>query len=141
MVKIKYAYCNFCKKEINEPIKKPMDSMEKTIWIILILATLGFGIIGFLIYNYYWRKRTYCPNCHSKLVYSSEPFEKPKLEETLTAKQKVMKKASEKKAATPLKKEAVVAKKAEKTFVCPFCGEELKEKLATCPFCGEALKF
>ena len=97
MVKIKYAFCNYCNKEIHKPVKKPLDSMQKTIWIIISISTLGIGAIAYLIYNKYGRKKTYCPTCFSKLIYSSEPFEKPKLVDTLTAKQKVMAKVEKKK--------------------------------------------
>lgn len=150
MVKIKYAFCKYCKKEIHKPIKKPLDSMQKTFLVIVCISTFGIGIIGFLIYDKYFRKKTYCPTCSSKLIYSSEPFEKPKLTETLTAKQKVMAKVEKKKTGrSPQKKKAEKKvetkegkeKKEEERLFCPFCGEELEEKLATCPFCSAPIKF
>ena len=146
MVKIKYAFCKYCDKEIQKPVKKPLDSMQKTIWVIICISTLGFGIIGYLIYNKYGRKKTYCPTCFTKLVYSSEPFEKPKLMEALTAKQKVMAKVEKKKTAKEAQKRIVEKKeskkeKVEEKIICPFCGEELEEKVATCPFCAAPIKF
>ncbi|MFX0072405.1 MAG: hypothetical protein ACFFAO_15075 [Candidatus Hermodarchaeota archaeon] len=142
MVKIKYAWCKYCQKEIHNPSQKPLDSMQKTIWVVICIATLGIGIIAYIIYVKSLRKKVYCPTCHTKLEFSNQPFEKPKLAETLTAKQKVMAKVEKKKTGkAPAKKK--VEKKEEKKvekLTCPYCGEELEEKLATCPYCGEPIK-
>ena len=94
--------------------------------------------------NKFLKKKIYCPTCHSKLEFSAKPFEKPKLAETLTAKQKAMAKAEKKKTGKAPAKKKVVKKKEEKEqeeFICPYCGKVLKEKLATCPDCGATLKF
>lgn len=146
MVKIKYAFCKYCDKEVNNPAKKPLDSMQKTIWVIICISTLGFGIIGYLIYNKYGRKKIYCPTCFTKLIYSSEPFEKPKLVETLTAKQKVLTKVEKKKTGKKpqkkkVEKKELIEEKEEEKIICPFCGEELEEKVATCPYCAAPIKF
>ncbi|TFG15709.1 MAG: hypothetical protein EU535_01240 [Promethearchaeota archaeon] len=146
MVKIKYAFCKYCDKEIHNPAKKPLDSMQKTIWIIISISTLGIGAIAYLIYNKYGRKKTYCPTCFSKLIYSSEPFEKPKLVDTLTAKQKVLAKVDKKKTVKKsqtkkVEKQKTKEEKEEDKIYCPFCGEELEEKVATCPFCAAPIKF
>jgi len=145
MVKIKYAYCKFCQKEVHKPSQKPLDSMQKSIWVVICIATLGIGIIAFLIYNKSLKKKIYCPTCYSKLEFSSEPFEKPKLAETLTAKQKVMAKVEKKKtrkapAKKQVEKKEVEVEMVEKKLICPYCGEELEEKTATCPFCAATLK-
>lgn len=146
MVKIKYAYCKYCQKEVHKPSQKPLDSMQKSIWIVICIATLGFGIIAYLIYNKSLKKKIYCPTCYTKLEFSSEPFEKPKLAETLTAKQKVMAKVEKKKKSKVPAKQKVEKKKEEKKeeeklLICPYCGEALKEKLSTCPYCSATLKF
>ena len=97
MVKVKFAFCKYCQKEV-EPAKKPLNSAQKTLWIMIIIGTLGFGIIAWLIYSKVSRKKNYCPTCSSKVAYSKEPFEKPKeLAEVLTAKEKVIKKVEKKK--------------------------------------------
>jgi len=140
MVKIKFAYCEYCKKEVAEPEKKPLNSMQRTIWVIICLGTLGFGVIGFLLYNKFSRKKNFCPTCHSRLTYSQEPFEKPKeLAEVLTAKQKVLKKAGRKKAKKPAAKRKPKKEEEKKEIYCPYCGIELDEKLATCPGCKTIL--
>ena len=150
MVKIKYAYCKYCEKEIPKPSQKPLGSMQKNYWIVICIATLGIGIIGYYIYKKSLKKKIYCPTCHSKLEFSSEPFEKPKLAETLTAKQKAMAKVEKKTGKAPAKKKApkkkappkeVEVEAEEEKLICPYCGESLKEKLATCPYCSAALKF
>lgn len=146
MVKIKYAYCKYCEKEIHKPVRKPLDSYQKTKLKALIIGTLGIGYIAYLIYNKFLKKKNYCPTCHSKLQFSAKPFEKPKLAETLTAKQKAMAKAEKKKTRKAPAKKKVVKKKEEKEeeaeeFICPYCGNVMKEKLATCTDCSAQLKF
>ncbi len=135
MVKIKFAYCNYCQKEV-EPVKKPLDSAQKTVLIIISLGTLGIGLIAWLIYNKISRKKNYCPKCSSKVSYSKEPFEKPKkLAEALTAKEKVIKKVEKKKSEKrPTKKKP----KEEKDVFCPYCGiklEDTLDALGSCPAC------
>jgi len=146
MVKTKYAYCKFCEKQIHKPVRKPLDSYQKTKLKAIIIGTLGIGYIAYLIYNKFLKKKIYCPTCHSKLEFSAKPFEKPKLAETLTAKQKAMAKAEKKKTGKAPAKKKVVKKKEEKEaeaeeFICPYCGNIMKEKLATCPDCQNLLKF
>ncbi len=143
MVKIKYAYCNYCQKEV-EPVKKPLNSAEKTVLVIVFLGTLGIGLIVWLIYNQVSRKKNFCPKCSSKVTYSKEPFEKPKeLAEVLTAKEKVIKKVEKKKTEKPPTKKKP---KEEKDVFCPFCGiklEDTLDALGFCPACKgdfEALK-
>ena len=111
MVKVKFAFCKYCQKEV-EPAKKPLNSAQKTLWIIIIIGTLGFGIIAWLIYDKVSRKKNFCPKCSSKVDYSKEPFEKPKeLAEVLTAKQKVLKKVEKKKSEKPPTKKNLKKKK------------------------------
>ncbi len=143
MVKVKFAFCKYCQKEV-EPAKKPLDSAQKTVWLIIIIGTLGFGIIAWLIYSKVSRKKNYCPTCSSKVAYSKEPFEKPKeLAEVLTAKEKVIKKVEKKKSEKrPTKKKP----EEKKDVFCPFCGiklEDTLDALGFCPACKgdfEALK-
>ena len=143
MVKIKFAYCNYCQKEV-EPAKRPLDSAQKTVLIIVSLGTLGIGLIAWLIYSKFSRKKNFCPKCSSKVTYSKEPFEKPKkLAEALTAKEKVIKKVEKKKTEKPPAKKKP---KEEKDVFCPFCGIKLEgtlDALGFCPACKgdfEALK-
>jgi len=162
MAKTQYRYCNICKKGVENPVKAPMDSMTKSIWIIVILSTLGLGIIPFLIYQYGIKKNNYCPECHSKLEISDKPFEEPKRTEKAkpkTPKEKVLAKVEEKEEAetkpsrkktTKLEKVVEIEKK-EKVEKKPpkkkpaKIKEEGEEKVKPrkkriCPYCGEVLK-
>jgi hypothetical protein len=144
MGKDKYTYCKHCEKEVFDPIKKPLESMEKTIWIIVTIATLGIGLIAFLIYDKYGKKKKYCPTCHLKLEFSPVPSEKPKaLIEALTPKETIIKKVEKKKTEKATKKKASMEKEEkedDQKIYCPYCGEELKEKYETCPYCAATLK-
>ena len=140
MGKIKFSYCDYCEKEV-EPAKKKMDSLQKSVWVIAILATLGIGLIGLLIYNVYFRKKHYCPTCETKLKFSKTPFEKPTPLEELTTKERILAKTGKKKPAKKPAKRKPEKKEEEEKIYCPFCGEELSEKIATCPYCQTAIKF
>ncbi|GAG60891.1 unnamed protein product [marine sediment metagenome] len=47
---IKYRYCNVCKHEVEDPSKKPLTRMQITIWVILMVATIGIAAIVLAIY-------------------------------------------------------------------------------------------
>ncbi|MHA2037352.1 MAG: hypothetical protein ACW972_05350 [Promethearchaeota archaeon] len=141
--KIKYSYCNVCKHEVENPSKKPLTRMQITIWVIVMVATIGLAAVIFAIY-YSTRPKDYCPECHTKLVKSDKPFEKAKKKpEDMTAKEKILDKAevegakSKKKAAK--KKPPEEESEDEEEILCPYCGEELKKKYPTCPFCQSVL--
>ncbi|MFX1317171.1 MAG: hypothetical protein ACFE9T_15020 [Promethearchaeota archaeon] len=159
--KIRYAYCEVCKNEVENASKKPLTSIQKTTWVIVGVATLGIGFIVMLIYHVFFRIKEYCPDCFTKLTYSDQPFEKPKKKrEAMTPKERVLEKVEEEKGpeeeyiiTESAKKKPTQKKPAEKKLkkkekelkeekrFCTFCGEELDEDYATCPFCKAALKF
>ena len=64
MGKITFWYCDLCEKEV-EPSKKPMDSFQKTIWAMIIICSLGFGLIALFLYNKS-RKSKYCSERHDR---------------------------------------------------------------------------
>jgi hypothetical protein len=142
MVKVTKAYCDYCKKEIETPVKKPLKTTEKIIWVIIILGTLGIGLIPFLIYHYGMKKKHFCPNCNTKLRFIQVETEQLKEEEqkVLTPKEKVMEKAKEKSKDKGEKKERKEKGEDEKAY-CPFCGNEISKDTATCPYCQTAIKF
>jgi ribosomal protein L37AE/L43A len=143
-----YWYCKKCKKEVENPIRKPMKTFHKVIWIIVIIASVGIAALVFAIY-YYNRKKVYCPVCFSKLEVSSKPFEKEgEEEETVpkTPKEKILKKTGKEIPAKKQLKEEEVEEieekeriKPEQTF-CPYCGEDIKLGTKRCPYCGSSLK-
>jgi len=148
--KIKFAYCPVCKKEVEKSSRKPLDTMQKLLWVIVIIATLGIGAIAYGIYLSN-RPKVHCPTCFTKLEYSDKPFIKPKKKlEDMTPKERVLDKAGlkeePKKAEPPKKKLEVKKKKKQKEIeekdkiFCSFCGEELEEDYPTCPFCQAARK-
>lgn len=139
--KIKYNYCNVCKKEVETPSKKPLTRQQKTIWVIIIVATIGIAAIVFAIYLS-TRPKEFCPDCYTKLIKSDKPFEKPKKKpEDMSPKEKVLDKAGleieESEKPPPKKKE----KSEEDKIFCPFCGEELEEKIPTCSFCQSVIEW
>ena len=141
--KIKYSYCNVCKHEVENPDKKPLTRTQITIWVIIIVATLGLALIALAIY-YSTRPKDYCPECHTKLVKSDKPFEKTKKKpEEMTPKEKVLDKAGieeeKSKKRAPKKKPSDKESEEEEEIICPYCGEELKKQYPTCPFCQSVL--
>ena len=38
--KVKFSYCDYCEKEIDNPTRKPLDEMEKTIITIVFISTI-----------------------------------------------------------------------------------------------------
>ena len=142
--KIKYNYCNVCKQEVEKPSKKPLTREQKTIWVIIIVATIGIGAIIFAIYLS-TRPKEYCPDCNTKLIKSDKPFEKPKKKpEDMTPREKILDKAgleTEEPEKAPTKKKETKGKPEEDKIFCPFCGEELEEKIPTCSFCQSVIEW
>ena len=142
-----YAYCNVCKKEIDNPVRKPLETSKKTVWIILIVATVGIAALIYAIY-YANKQKTYCPTCFSQLKFSKKPFvtEEEKEEEAipLTAKEKVLKKAGKeiksRKKEKEVRLEEEVEEVTEDTTFCPYCGEDIKPDAKKCPYCHSILK-
>ncbi|MFX0000676.1 MAG: hypothetical protein ACFE9Q_09745 [Candidatus Hodarchaeota archaeon] len=139
--KIRYAYCSVCKKEVEESRRKPMETMQKVVWGIVIVATLGIAAIAYGIYLSN-RPKSYCPYCFTKLEYSDKPFEKPKKKQKdMTPKEKILDKTGfEEEAEEKPDVKTKEKKEKKKKLVCSYCGEQLEEDLAICPFCQAKLK-
>ena len=140
----KYAYCKVCDKEVTKPIRMPMETFQKVIWVILSIASIGIGAIIFAII-YANRKKVHCPTCRTKVTFSADPYEKPKEdEEPVTAREKVLKKAGKaKEKKERVERETPVEKgegeEKDQTF-CPYCGEDIEEGISRCPYCHSSLK-
>ena len=140
----KYAYCTVCKKEVENPSRKPITTFHKVLWVLLSIATVGIGAIIYMIILAN-KPKIYCPTCFTKLKFSNEPFETEKEEEPKTPKEKILRKAG-KKAEVAKKKpklrkgegEEGEVKKVGDTF-CPFCGETISSEEKRCPYCGSKL--
>lgn len=146
--KIRYKFCKVCKHEVEKSSKKPLNTSQKIMWVIISVTTLGLGLIAYAIYSSNLPK-SYCPDCFTKLEYSDKPFEKPKKKrETMTPREKILDKAGlreeteeeeEEAEEKPKPKKKEKEKKKGKIF-CEYCGEKLDEDYATCPFCQATLK-
>jgi hypothetical protein len=141
----KYAYCKICDKEVEHPVREPMQTFQKIIWIMISIGTLGIGAIIFAIV-YVKRKKEYCPTCRTKVQFSSEPHKKRDLDkEPLTAREKILKKAGkakEKKEAAQVEsslEEEEEEEVAEELTFCPYCGEDIKKGISRCPYCHSSL--
>ena len=146
----KYIYCKVCDKEIDHAVKKPMETFQKIIWVIVAIATVGIAGIVFAFY-YMNKKKVYCPTCRAKVDFSSKPHKKPEEEaEPLTRKERVLKKAGKK---IEEKKRAEVEEEEEKEVpskvteekkddhsFCPYCGEDIEPNAVKCPYCHSSLK-
>lgn len=140
----KYAYCKICDKQVDNPVRKPMVTFQKVIWVMLSIATVGIAAIIFAIV-YGNRKKIHCPTCRAKVQITSEPQAKSEKEgEPLTQRERILKKAGkekEKKATEekeiPLEEEEE-EEEIEQTF-CPYCGEDINKGISTCPYCHSSL--
>ncbi|MFX0042177.1 MAG: LITAF-like zinc ribbon domain-containing protein [Candidatus Hodarchaeota archaeon] len=122
-----YAYCTICEKEISKPKRKSMDSMYYTVWILIIIASIGFAIIPLLIYQFIMKKKIFCPNCDSKLVFYSTPEESPAPKTQIEQILKTIENES---------KENEEGEQGEELMFCPFCQKEITKHAEFCPNCG-----
>jgi uncharacterized paraquat-inducible protein A len=147
MTKKKYAYCKYCKKSIENPRKKPMDSLYYTIWLIVIISTLGIALIPFLII-YKLKKKIYCPQCHSVLEFYDTkeqlPDKRPalehifdKIEEDKKQKEQLIKKEEIKE---KIKKQKEKKKEIIEEIHCPYCHKVVENNILICPYCGVEIK-
>ena len=140
----KYAFCKVCDKEVDQPVRKPVETFHKVIWVIISIATVGIGAIVFAII-YSNRKKVYCPTCRTKVELSREPHKKLD-EESLTPREKVLKKAGKAKEKKIKEEEGAPSEipeeeeeEEEKLTFCPYCGEDIKKGISTCPYCHSVL--
>jgi len=141
----KYAYCKICDKQVENPVREPMKTSQKVVWVMLSIATVGIGAIIFVIV-YANRKKIHCPTCRSKVQFSSEPHAKSKKEgEPLTQRERILKKAGKAKEEktkseeeTPPEIPEEEEEEEELTF-CPYCGEDIKKGISRCPYCHSTL--
>ncbi|MCK4381690.1 MAG: hypothetical protein KAW66_00200 [Candidatus Lokiarchaeota archaeon] len=141
----KYAYCKVCDKKVDKPVRKPIETFHKVIWVIISIGTVGIGAIIFAIF-YANRKKVYCPTCRTKVEFSREPHKKPDEEtEPLSPREKVLKKAGkvkEKKIKTEEEDSSEVVEEEEieeELTFCPYCGEDIKKGISSCPYCHSVL--
>ncbi len=140
----KYAYCKICDKQVENPVREPMKTSQKVVWVMLSIATVGIGAIIFAIV-YANRKKIHCPTCRSKVQLLKEPYAKSEKEgKPLTQRERILKKAGkakedkikseEESPEIPEEEEIEV----EQTF-CPYCGEDIDKGISRCPYCHSTL--
>ena len=140
----KYAYCKICDKEVDNPVRKPIQTFQKVIWVMVSIATVGVAAIIYAIV-YANRKKVHCPTCRSKVQISSKPHAKSKEDkEPLSQRERILKKAgkekekkikSEEDASSEIQEEE---EEIEQTF-CPYCGEDIDKGISRCPYCHSSL--
>ncbi|MFX1312297.1 MAG: zinc-ribbon domain-containing protein [Promethearchaeota archaeon] len=116
-----FAYCDNCEKEIEKPKRKAIEGMYLNIWILCIIASLGFGLIPFLIYRYIILKKTICPYCQNELDFynSREDIPEPKAQI-----KRILQTIEQEKDANILYN------------FCSLCGEKIEAGVKFCPNCG-----
>ena len=125
--KFKHAYCDNCEKEVI-PKRKVMDGMYINVWILIIISSLGFGIIPFIIYRYIYLKKNLCRNCNSQVEFYDSPEEIPEPKSQII---RILIEIDEEKK-TRENDDA-------KSIFCPFCQKEMKTHVNICPNCGASL--
>ena len=140
----KYAYCKICDKQIENPVREPMNTSQKVVWVMVSIATVGIaGIIFAIVYAN--RKKIHCPTCRAKVQISSEPHAKSKKKgEPLTQRERILKKAGKAKEEKAKSEEETPPEipeeeeEIEQTF-CPYCGEDINKGISRCPYCHSTL--
>ena len=135
---IKFAYCDNCEKEV-KPKRKSIEDFHINIWIFVIIFSLGFGIIPFLIYRYIVLKKNNCPNCNSQVKFFNSQEELPDPKSQII---RILKTIDDEKKEKELENEELKEqelKEQEFTF-CPFCQIELQKHLSICPNCSSSLE-
>lgn len=131
-----YAYCPECEREILNPKRKAMDKMYYTVWVLIIIASIGFAVIPLLIYQFIVKKKIFCPYCNSELILYNFPEESP---EPKTQIERILKTIEmEKKEKEDHEPQEQHEPDEEYTF-CPFCQKELTKQTKICPNCGTHL--
>ncbi len=126
----KFAYCDNCEKVVKAK-RKSMDNMYINVWILTIIASLGFAIIPFLIYHYIILKKNLCPKCESQVEFYASQDEIPEPKSQIIRILKTIE--NEKK----IEEEESIQ---EQLILCPFCQKEISKQIKICPNCGSSLE-
>lgn len=107
--------------------------MQKVVWGIAILVTLGIALIIYIIYQFRFVKKKHCPVCYTAVDFKKmkeikkQEEEKPKID-TTTSKGKVLAKVEK------AKEKSKTNKETGKMF-CEFCGAQIPSSASICPSC------
>lgn len=134
-----YAYCKECNKPIENPKRKKYEGFHLHIIILIIISTLGLGLIPFLIYHYFIRPKKYCPECGSKLVFydSPEDYPPPKVPpHNLLERVEMEKKEKEEKNKLFQERQERYNEKEKEYIKCPNCSRRIEKDALICEYCG-----
>ncbi|TXT67313.1 MAG: hypothetical protein BAJALOKI1v1_120005 [Promethearchaeota archaeon] len=136
--KKKYAYCITCRRHVKKPKRKKLTSYHYQILVIATIATLGIGLLAFILYRLCFQKKKYCPECRQIVKFYRTKEEFPT---------KVAVKHLEERLELEKMKEqrvVIVQEQDEDEFLiepnyvkCSYCGENIEEDIDVCPFCGK----
>lgn len=127
--KYNFAYCSNCEKEV-KPKRKPMDNMYINVWVLILIFSLGLGIIPFLIYFLVILKKKLCPNCKSQVKFYVTREEIPDPKSQIIRIVKTIENEKKEK-----EKESI-----QSSLFCPFCQKEIGKQIEICPNCGSSLE-
>ena len=127
-LKFGYAYCDNCEKEV-KPKRKSMDGMYINVWILIIISSLGIGIIPFLIYRYLYLKKNLCSFCNSQVEFYASRDEIPEPKSQII---RILKTIEEEKRIKEFNENDLK--------FCPFCKKNINKQAKICPDCNSALK-
>lgn len=133
MPKKKYAYCKNCGKLVKKPKRKSLTSFHYQLLIISTFATLGIGLLAFIIYRLIFQKKIYCPRCGEKVEFYASEDDYPKKIPVINLMERLEK---EKKKKNVGEKEQHTSDGKKEYKKCVNCGQEIDEKAEICPFCG-----
>ncbi len=136
----KYAYCPNCRTRIKNPKRKKLTSYNYQILIIASIATLGVGLVAFILYRLIFQKKKYCPECQSIVEFYKSPEEFPKKVAVKNLLERLEIERVKEKSKDEIKKEEDKVLLEDTYIICSFCGEKIEAGLDVCPFCGKEQK-
>ncbi|MBN1215898.1 MAG: hypothetical protein JXA99_10715 [Candidatus Lokiarchaeota archaeon] len=127
-IRNKYAYCKQCGKPVKKAKKTKLESFHYQIIVIASIASLGIGLLVFIIYRLFIQKRKYCPICNNIVQFYKKPEDVPgpkvpviHLLEKLDAKKEIKETKLE---------------ESRKFISCDNCKKDIDYDAKICPYCG-----
>jgi endogenous inhibitor of DNA gyrase (YacG/DUF329 family) len=140
MAKEKVAYCPNCRKPIEKPKREKYEGFHLHIIILIIISTLGFALIPFLIYHFFIRPKKFCPDCGKRVDFydSPEDFPPPKIPPHNLL-ERVERERKEKEEREKLFQENTKRPSPirETEYIkCPNCSRRIEKESLICEYCG-----
>ena len=119
--KLFYPYCKKCGKP-SKPVRDIKNDLYYHIWIISIVASLGFAFPVFLIYHYTIKKKKFCAICSNTIKLYESPDKFPGSVHQI---ERIVKE--------------IEVNKVEHVH-CNFCHEKIDKNATICPSCGISME-